>query len=125
MQIVRRHAVYCALDRRDGVERRMRGTRDLFREFHAIYQPVNLGHRSPVWLRWNIEIHFDAMNVGSLHVGNSNFYSRQSKRRRQAFEPGLVQADIDESADEHVPGDAARRIENRDFHGLYANTGFA
>ena len=77
---------------------------------------MNLRNRSAVWLRWNVEIDFDALHSRSLHIRDANLYAGQAKRRRQSLEPRLVQPNVNEGADEHVTGDAAGRIENRNLH---------
>src|SRR5438034_2463932 len=72
MQIIGRDTMDGALDRRDRFERRVSLSRDSFRKLYRIDQSMNLRNRSAVWLRWNVEIDFDALHSRSLHIRDAN-----------------------------------------------------
>jgi hypothetical protein len=69
-----------------------------------------------VRLRRDIEIDLDAVNVRPLHIRDANADTGQPERRRQSLEPRFIKSDVDESAEEHVAGDAAGGVEDCDFH---------
>ena len=71
-------------------------------------------------LRRDVEVDLDAPHSGSLNIRDLNSDAGETECRWQALQPSLVEADIDEGAEEHVSGDAARRVEDRDFHWLDA-----
>src|SRR5450759_4251391 len=90
MQLVGRDTVNRALYRSNRLERLVGGPRAFFRNLHRIDQPMDLGDRSPMRLRRNLEVHFDAVNVRALYVGDANLDSRQSQRVWQSLEPRSV-----------------------------------
>src|SRR6185503_8228739 len=116
MQLVGRHAVDRALDRRYRLEGGVGRARHLFRDFQSVDETMDFRDAPTVRLRWDIEVHLHAVNVRALHVRDSHLDSRQSQCRRQSLEPRLVQPDVNESADEHVSGDAAGWVEYRNLH---------
>ena len=63
MQIIGRDTMDGALDHGDRFERRVSLSRDSFRNVYPIDQPMNLRNRPAVWLRWNVEIDFDALHA--------------------------------------------------------------
>ena len=67
-------------------------------------------------LRWNVKIHFDAVNARALDVGDSDADSLQPEYYGQPFQPIPVESDVDQRAKEHVPGDTAGWIDDTDFH---------
>ena len=69
-------------------------------------------------LRLDVEVDLDAPHSGSLNIRDPNSDTAEAESRWQALQPSLVEADIDEGAEEHVSGDAAGGVEDRDFHGL-------
>ena len=116
VQLVGRYSVNCRLDGSDRLECLVREARDFFRDLHGVDQAVDLGHRAPVWLGRNVKIDFHAVHCRPLDVGDSHANAVEPKRRGQTLEPGAVKTDVNERTDEHVAGDSARRIENRDLH---------
>src|SRR5215210_1880890 len=116
MQLAGRDAVDLTLDRRDHLESCMSRARDSFGNLERIDESMDLRHRSPVRLWRNLEVHFDALYSRSLNVGDPDFDSIEAQGGRQPLQPGLVEPDIDKSAEEHVPGDAARGVEDRNLH---------
>jgi hypothetical protein len=67
-------------------------------------------------LRWNVEIHFDAVNACALDIDDSDADSLQPEYSRQSFQPIPVESDVDQRAEEHVPGDTAGWIDDGDSH---------
>ena len=118
MQVVRCHSVDCSFDCGDRLESGVRRARHLFRNFYGIYQSMDLGDRPAVWLFRNVEVDFDAAHSGALHVGDADSDTFQTECSRQSFEPRFVESVVDERADEHVAGDTAGGIEDRDLHDL-------
>jgi hypothetical protein len=69
-----------------------------------------------VGLRRDLEVDFHAVHGRALHVRDAYADTVEAERRWQALQPGTVEPNVDECTNEHVAGNSARRIENRDLH---------
>ena len=67
-------------------------------------------------LWWNVKIHFDAVNSRTLDIDDSDADPLESENSGQSFQPIPVESDVDQRAEEHVPGDTTGWIDDGDFH---------
>src|SRR5687768_1221216 len=124
VKLLRRHAVNRALYTCDRIEHGVGLLGDSGRCARPVDHCMDLGNGAPVWLRRNIEIDLDALHATPLHVGDPHTDSFQAKRRRQLLQPLSVQANVNQRPQEHVPGDTAGWIDDRDSHLSEARKGF-
>ena len=87
MQFVRSDSMYCCLDRRDRIERRMRTLANFFRNRNGINQSMDLRNRAPMRLRRNLEVDLHTLDRRSLHLGDAHVDPIESEGRRQSRKP--------------------------------------
>ena len=116
MKVVLSDTMDLALDRGNRIERGVRQRSDADGNSRRVDKTMDLRNRPAVGLRRDVKIHFDAVNPSAPNVLDADIDSAETESLRKLSQPGFVESNVDQRSEKHVAGDAAGRIQDRDFH---------